>query len=172
MASVRVRLTGTSIVAAVAAAAAAMAWPGVWVRAQESVPSTVDWPLHSFDARGSRSSPLTQINTSNAARLAVKWQAQPGGTFAEETPIVVNGVMYLNAGSKLYALNAATGEPVDLRGFHPFRGARITTERLIRLIVGEDEQNVGPIGLRVFGPSSETGRCRHGRQRDSEAHRE
>jgi PQQ-dependent dehydrogenase (methanol/ethanol family) len=72
----------------------------------------VDWPLHSFDIRSSRFAPLGQINVSNVGQLAVKWSARIAGNIGEETPVVANGLMFFNVGSKLFALNAATGEPV------------------------------------------------------------
>ncbi len=69
-----------------------------------------DWPLHSLDIAGSRYADLTEINTANAGTLAVKWSFDSGTSLGQLTPLVVNGVMYFNAGSKMFALNAATGE--------------------------------------------------------------
>ena len=72
---------------------------------------SADWPLHNLDLRNSRYAPHDQINTSNVARLAVAWtyQMPPKVSIASMTPLVVDGVMYFNAGSTLYALDAATG---------------------------------------------------------------
>ena len=71
-----------------------------------------DWPLHNLDIRNSRYAPLDEINTSNAARLTVKWSYDAGGVdnIGRNTPLVVDGVMYVDAGSKLFAVNAATGQ--------------------------------------------------------------
>jgi quinoprotein glucose dehydrogenase len=90
-----------------------LAGVGMWLvaptRAQGGTSS--DWPSHNLDLRNSRHSPLDQINTSNASRLTQQWSIQTSGADAipQVTPLVVDGVMYYNAGSKLVALNAATG---------------------------------------------------------------
>ena len=71
-----------------------------------------DWPLHNRDRRNSRYAPHDQINTSNVDRLAVDWtfEMPAGGSIASTTPLVIDGVMYFNAGSTLYAIDAATGQ--------------------------------------------------------------
>ena len=71
-----------------------------------------DWPLHNLDVRNSRYAPLDEINTSNVARMAVKWSYDAGAVdnIGRNTPLVVDGVMYVDAGSKLFAVNAATGQ--------------------------------------------------------------
>src|SRR5438309_1123029 len=68
-----------------------------------------DWPLHNLDLHNSRYSPLEKINVSNADRLAVKWtfSTDKSEGIGSVTPVVVNGVMYFNAGSKLFAVDAA-----------------------------------------------------------------
>jgi PQQ-dependent dehydrogenase (methanol/ethanol family) len=73
--------------------------------------ANVDWPLHNLDIRNSRYAPLDEINASNAARLAVKWSYDAGAVdnIGRNTPLVVDGVMYVDAGSKLFAVDAATG---------------------------------------------------------------
>src|SRR5687767_1118000 len=71
-----------------------------------------DWPLHNLNPHNSRFSALDQINRSNAGTLVTRWSADlPKNTSAgSATPVVLDGVMYLNAGSKLFALDAATGK--------------------------------------------------------------
>ena len=73
--------------------------------------ANVDWPLHNLDIRNSRYAPLDEINASNVARLTVKWSYDAGAvdSIARNTPLVVDGVMYVDAGSKLFAVDAATG---------------------------------------------------------------
>jgi quinoprotein glucose dehydrogenase len=80
--------------------------------AQAPSPGRSDWPMYNLDLRNSRFSPLDEINTTNVSRLTVKWSAAVGEkeNINQVTPIVVDGVMYFNAGSKLYAFNAATGK--------------------------------------------------------------
>ena len=71
-----------------------------------------DWPLHNRDLHNSRYAPHDQINTSNVDRLAVDWtfEMPAGGSIASTTPLVIDGVMYFNAGSTLHAVDAATGQ--------------------------------------------------------------
>jgi quinoprotein glucose dehydrogenase len=94
-----------SIGVATAALSAALALP------LEGQPSA-DWPLHNLDLGNSRYAPHDEINPSNVASLALRWKFDMPSkeVIASMTPLVVDGVMYFNAGSKLYAVNAATGE--------------------------------------------------------------
>ena len=71
-----------------------------------------DWPLHNLDLRNSRFAPLDEINVSNASQLSVKWsfEVPPGDRIREVTPLVIDGVMYFHSGSKLFAVDAVTGE--------------------------------------------------------------
>lgn len=81
--------------------------------AESGQPRGGDWPLHNLDVRSSRYFPGQQINASNVANLALKWSFQmpTGSTIGSATPIVVDGVMYVNSGSKLFAIDAVTGKP-------------------------------------------------------------
>src|SRR5690349_20557659 len=98
---------------------------------QTSIPPG-DWPLYSRDLASDRFSPLTQINTSNVAQLKQAWTYRPpapppppdngkgggkgkgkggaAGLVAELTPIVVNGVMYVAGGNRVFALDADNGK--------------------------------------------------------------
>ena len=73
-----------------------------------------DWPLHNVDVKASRYSALDEIDTTNVDRLELAWSFEPGAenSITQVTPLVVEGVMYLNAGSTLFAVNAASGESV------------------------------------------------------------
>jgi quinoprotein glucose dehydrogenase len=87
------------------------------VRAQggaQEVGARNDWRLHNFDLHSSRYSPADEINGSNVGRLTLQWSIETGGsdTITQATPLVVDGVMYFNAGSKLMAVNAATGASI------------------------------------------------------------
>lgn len=84
-----------------------------------------DWPLHNLDLQNSRYSPLSEIDASNAGRLAAAWSYQTPGAMgiSSTTPIVVDGVMYFGAGSQLIALDAATGKSLwTYQAEQPFRG--------------------------------------------------
>jgi quinoprotein glucose dehydrogenase len=85
----------------------------------------VDWPVYRHDHAGTGSSPLTQINKDNVARIAEAWTyslaaATPpasgrggaAGPNSQATPIVVGGVMYLPAADRVVALNPADGKEI------------------------------------------------------------
>jgi quinohemoprotein ethanol dehydrogenase len=101
---------------------------GVVAIAQESRNSPIlpsDWPSHNRDIRNTRYSPLNEIDSSNVGRLAVSWSFQPPGgvNISATTPLVVEGVMYFNSGSQLFALDAASGKPIwTFEADRPFRG--------------------------------------------------
>src|ERR687892_13376 len=88
--------------------------------AQSGQPSTAkgEWPYYTADIRGSRYSPLDQINASNFSKLEVAWRFKTDnfGPFPEfkleGTPLMVNGVLYTTAGTRrsVIALDAKTGE--------------------------------------------------------------
>ena len=73
--------------------------------------SSGNWSLHNFDLANSRYAPLAEITAANANQLRVKWSytAPSGASFAAMTPLVVDGVMYFNSGSRLFAIDGATG---------------------------------------------------------------
>ena len=79
--------------------------------ASTAAQTPTDWPLHNLDRQNSRFSPLNEITTDNVGRLAVRWRFDlpVAGTFGSDTPIVVEGTMYVNSGQRLFALDAATG---------------------------------------------------------------
>src|SRR6266568_7991453 len=77
-----------------------------------------DWPHYNADIKGSRYSPLDQINADNFGKLEVAWRFKtdnlgPRPEFKfESTPLMVHGVLYSTGGSRraVVALDAATGE--------------------------------------------------------------
>ena len=102
-----------------------------------------DWALHNHDLSSSRYVPATEITAANASRVVQKWSFKPSvvaGSFGlppqaagsavlatrnsifQQTPIVVDGVMYVHSGSNVYALNAATGGLVWHFEMPPFVG--------------------------------------------------
>lgn len=107
------RIRITLLATALAVTAAATQLPRVF--AQSPRPVSIeggDWPLHNLDTKNSRYSPLSQINTTNAAKLTVKWQLDlpKSVQVGTATPVVVGGIMYFNAGPDLYAVDGATGK--------------------------------------------------------------
>ena len=85
-----------------------------------TMPSTTngEWPMYTADLRGSKYSPLDQINAANFNKLEVSWRFKTDnlGTRPEYklegTPLMVKGVLYTTAGTRrsVVALDAATGE--------------------------------------------------------------
>jgi quinoprotein glucose dehydrogenase len=76
-----------------------------------------EWPSYTGDTRGSRYSPLDQINAGNFSKLEVAWRFKtdslgPRPEFKlEGTPLMVRGVLYATGGTgrAVFALDAATG---------------------------------------------------------------
>src|SRR5947207_14568157 len=77
-----------------------------------------EWPYYTADIRGSRYSPLDQINAGNFNKLEVAWRFKtdnlgPRPEFKlEGTPLMVKGVIYATGGTRrsVMALDAKTGE--------------------------------------------------------------
>ncbi len=76
-----------------------------------------DWPRYGGDLAGTRFSKLKQINTSNVATLKQAWTFPGAG--GEETPIVVDGVMYVSTTGGAVALDADTGKEIWRYGAAP-----------------------------------------------------
>ncbi len=77
-----------------------------------------EWPHYTADLKGTKYSPLDQINASNFSKLEVAWRFKTDnlGTRPEYklegTPLMVKGVIYATAGTRrsVIALDAKTGE--------------------------------------------------------------
>jgi quinoprotein glucose dehydrogenase len=77
-----------------------------------------DWPAYAGDIKGTRYSPLDQINASNFSKLEVAWRFKTDnlGTRPEfkleGTPLVVKGILYATGGTRrsVFSLRADTGE--------------------------------------------------------------
>src|SRR5688572_24684799 len=63
-----------------------------------------DWPRYTGDLAGTRYSKLKQINTTNVAKLATAWTF--AGVGAQQTPIVVDSVLYASTPTGVVALQA------------------------------------------------------------------
>jgi len=87
------------------------------------VTSQRDWPTYHGDPSGNHYTTITQINKSNVARVSPRWVFQlPGITQqVENTPLVVEGLMYVSSANEIWALDSGTGRQV----WH-FRRARTT----------------------------------------------
>jgi quinoprotein glucose dehydrogenase len=86
--------------------------------AQQPSTKNGEWPYYTADLKGTKYSPLDQINASNFSKLEVAWRFKTDnfGTRPEYklegTPVVVKGVLYTTAGTRrsVVALDAKTGE--------------------------------------------------------------
>src|SRR5262245_22835583 len=93
-----------------------------------SAGAAADWPMYRHDYAGTGYSPLTQIDTRNAASLNQTWtfslqsdapsvatgggRGGGGGLNSEATPIVVSGVLYVTAANRVVALESETGKEI------------------------------------------------------------
>ena len=77
------------------------------------VTSQADWPTYHGDPSGNRYSKLTQIGKNNANRLTARWVFPlPNVTTVENTPVVVDGIMYVSSANECWALDAGSGRVV------------------------------------------------------------
>jgi len=105
---------------ALVVAGAVWAIPNLSGQTPSAFPSTRngEWPMYTADLRGSKYSPLDQINASNFNRLEVAWRFKTDnlGTRPEYklegTPIMVKGSIYTTGGTRraVVSLDAKTGE--------------------------------------------------------------
>src|SRR4029079_16951726 len=145
----RTRLLSASAIALVAAALAGSQVFGQMflgttpVPAQytaQGQPSTArgEWPSNAADIRGTRYSPLDQINAQNFHRLEVAWRFRTDafGPYPEwkleGTPIMVKGVLYTTAGTRrsVIALDAKTGELIWSHSLREGKRAAVAPRQL------------------------------------------
>ena len=103
-------------------------------------PSTAkgEWPYYTADIRGSRYSPLDQINASNFSKLTVAWRFKTDnlGPFPEfkleGTPLMVNGVLYTTGGTRraVMALEAKSGEVIWIHSLREGKRAAVSPRQL------------------------------------------
>jgi quinoprotein glucose dehydrogenase len=106
----------------------------------EPMPSTAngEWPFYHADARGTRYSPLDQINASNFNQLQVAWRLKTDafGPYPEwkleGTPLMIKGVLYTTAGTRrsVIAIDAKTGELIWTHSLREGRRAAVSPRQL------------------------------------------
>ena len=97
-----------------------------------------DWPYYTGDLKGTRYSPLDQINASNFGKLEVAWRFKtdhlgPRPEYKlEGTPLVVKGVLYTTGGTRrsVVALDAKTGEQLWVYQLREGKRAAIAPRQL------------------------------------------
>src|SRR5437016_3841715 len=103
-------------------------------------PSSKDgeWPSYNADIRGTRYSPLDQINASNFNKLEVAWRFKtdnlgPRPEYKlEGTPIMIKGVLYTTAGVRrsVVALDGKTGEVIWTHSLREGKRATVAPRQL------------------------------------------
>jgi alcohol dehydrogenase (cytochrome c) len=84
----------------------------------KEVTSQTDWVTYHGSANGNRFTTISQVTKANVAQLAPAWVFNlPNTSPSENTPVVVEGLMYVSSGNECYALDAGTGRQV----WHYFR---------------------------------------------------
>jgi quinoprotein glucose dehydrogenase len=104
------------------------------------LPSTKngDWLHYTADVRGTKYSPLDQINAANFGKLEVAWRFKTDnfGTFPEYklegTPLAVRGVLYTTAGTRrdVIALDGKTGEVIWVHSMREGKRAAVSPRQL------------------------------------------
>src|SRR2546421_7162824 len=107
---------------------------------QSGQPSTKngEWAYYTADVRGSKYSPLDQINASNFNQLEVAWRFKTDnlGTRPEYklegTPLAIHGVLYTTAGTRrsVVALDGRTGELIWTHSYREGNRAAIAPRQL------------------------------------------
>jgi quinoprotein glucose dehydrogenase len=109
------------VVPAAALLVAAAAWLSPLASGQNSPASSTqngEWPMYTADIRGSKYSPLDQVDAANFSKMEVAWRFKTDNlgprpeTKLGATPIMVKGMVYAAAGTRraVVALDARTGE--------------------------------------------------------------
>src|SRR5204862_2924538 len=101
-------------------------------------PKNGDWVAYTADIRGTKYSPLDQINASNFNKLEVAWRFKTDnlGTRPEfkleGTPLAIRGVLYTTAGTRrsVIALDGKTGELLWSHSFREGNRAAIAPRQL------------------------------------------
>src|SRR5206468_907458 len=110
------------------------------VSGQTGQPSTAngEWPTYNADRKGTRYSPLDQINGSNFNKLEIAWRFKTDnlGPFPEYklegTPLMVKGVLYTTGGTRrsVVALDAKTGELIWTHSYREGKRAAVAPRQL------------------------------------------
>jgi quinoprotein glucose dehydrogenase len=127
-------------VCALAGLGLALTWWAAGTSGQAGMPSTKsgDWTHYTADVRGSKYSPLDQINASNFGKLEVAWRFKTDnlGTRPEfkleGTPLAIKGVLYTTAGTRraVVALDGRTGELMWSHSYREGNRAAIAPRQL------------------------------------------
>lgn len=111
-----------------------------WTQMPARKPSTAngEWPQYTADLKGTKYSPLDQIDASNFNKLEVAWRFKtdslgPRPEYKlEGTPLMAGGVVYATAGTRrsVVALDAKTGELIWAHSLREGQRAAIAPRQL------------------------------------------
>src|SRR5262245_33862092 len=106
----------------------------------ETFPSTKngEWPIYTADLKGTKYSPLDQINAQNFNKLEVAWRFKTDnlGTRPEfkleGTPLAIKGRLYVTAGTRrsVVCLDGKTGELIWAHSYREGKRAAIAPRQL------------------------------------------
>jgi quinoprotein glucose dehydrogenase len=126
--------------AIVAVLGAGVVWTTVRTTGQAGMPSTRngDWTHYTADVRGTKYSPLDQVNATNFNKMEVAWRFKTDnlGTRPEfkleGTPLAIKGVLYVTAGTRrsVVALDGRTGELIWSHSYREGNRAAIAPRQL------------------------------------------
>jgi quinoprotein glucose dehydrogenase len=129
-----------SVIALACIATAVVWWTAGTVGQTAGLPSTKngDWTHYTADVRGSKYSPLDQVNAANFNKLEVAWRFKTDnlGTRPEfkleGTPLAIKGVLYTTAGTRrsVVALDGRTGELIWSHSYREGNRAAIAPRQL------------------------------------------
>jgi quinoprotein glucose dehydrogenase len=125
----------------VAVIGAGVVWTSVPTTGQMTgMPSTKngDWTHYTADVRGTKYSPLDQVNAANFNKMEVAWRFKTDnlGTRPEfkleGTPLAIKGVLYVTAGTRrsVVALDGRTGELIWSHSYREGNRAAIAPRQL------------------------------------------
>jgi quinoprotein glucose dehydrogenase len=111
---------------------------GLTALGQQPSTKNGEWPYYTGDLKGSKYSPLDQVNSSNFNKLEVAWRFKtdnlgPRPEYKlEGTPLVIKGVLYTTAGTRrsVVALDAKTGEQMWVYSLREGKRAAIAPRQL------------------------------------------
>jgi quinoprotein glucose dehydrogenase len=131
---------------ALAALIVGMAWVSADIAGQGTPPAATgmpgtargEWTHYTADVRGSRYSPLAQIDASNFSKLELAWRFKTDNLGPrpeynlEGTPLMVNGSIYATGGTRraVVKLDARTGELKWIYSMDEGRRAEVAPRRL------------------------------------------
>jgi glucose dehydrogenase len=90
-----------------------------------------EWPLVHGDWTNQRYSTLSQINTNTVKNLGGAWMSKKfeDGASTRSAPVVKDGVMYVNAGARVYALMRRPARRSGLGGLTYVKSRRLSIRR-------------------------------------------